>query len=214
MILDYTPIDLKSIDTGKAGYIYLIHAEGTNRYKIGRSVNPIARVGDIQKQSPYPLKIIKSAWTLDTHFDEAKLHQKFARRRVFGEWFNFGDDIEKDNCRYALDYDFEYPPIIDLLKRSTADNLASFLGISNPDQIECSRTIYDFYSFAKERRTLVLVEVFLRETLLQLIVARSNLPLSVIDGQITPSLQEFIAGAVLTFEDIVFNNHGFFGGAA
>lgn len=69
------------------GYVYLIHAAGTNRYKIGRTVNPIVRLGQLQKQSPYPLRIVESFWSPDAIADEKALHSEFFESRVLGEWF-------------------------------------------------------------------------------------------------------------------------------
>lgn len=78
------------------GYVYLIHALGTNRYKIGRSVNPIVRFETLKKQSPYPLQIIDCFWTPDSIEDEKRLHQYFKSDRVFGEWFVFEGVVKLD----------------------------------------------------------------------------------------------------------------------
>lgn len=75
------------------GYIYLYHAIGTPRYKIGRSVQPIVRVKEIEKQSPYPLEIIASFWTPDRFRDEAELHRQYDEVRVHGEWFELDQII-------------------------------------------------------------------------------------------------------------------------
>ncbi|MBD2255342.1 GIY-YIG nuclease family protein [Nostoc parmelioides] len=76
------------------GYVYLIHAEGTNRYKIGRSVNPIARFEQLKAQSPYPLRIIDSFWTPDSINDEKYFHEQYKEYRIFGEWFELTDYSE------------------------------------------------------------------------------------------------------------------------
>ncbi len=78
---------LGRIKPGREGWVYLIHAEGTDRYKIGRSVNPVARHQTLQKQSPYPLKIVDSFWTMDTVHDEAYIHERCKDNRKYGEWF-------------------------------------------------------------------------------------------------------------------------------
>ncbi len=71
------------------GYVYLIHALGTDRYKIGRSVNPVARFETLKKQSPYPLKIIECFWTPDAIADEKYFHEIgwLSQKRKHGEWF-------------------------------------------------------------------------------------------------------------------------------
>lgn len=97
---------VKDIPIGREGWVYLIHATGTNRYKIGRSVNPVARHQTLQNQSPYPLKIVDSFWTLDAIADEAHFHELHKERRVHGEWFDFGRSVKwlsslKDNPVWA-----------------------------------------------------------------------------------------------------------------
>lgn len=79
------------------GYVYLIHAVGTNRYKIGRTVNPIARFTELKKQSPYPLQIVDSFWTPDAVKDETNLHTKIRGCRVYGEWFE-NNEVLQSGC--------------------------------------------------------------------------------------------------------------------
>lgn len=76
------------------GYVYLIHAIETNRYKIGRTVNPVARFAELKKQSPYPLKIVNSFWTPDSVKDEKDLHIGLGNIRVHGEWFEDNKSLE------------------------------------------------------------------------------------------------------------------------
>ncbi|MGL4620000.1 MAG: GIY-YIG nuclease family protein [Chroococcidiopsis sp.] len=197
---------LTSIPLGREGWIYLIHAEGTNRYKIGRSINPIARASEIQKQSPYPLKIVESTWTLDAPSDEAKLHRLFADYRIFGEWFDFGSEIRNPNKLGGLIYlFFNCTPTMEKLGESAIESITNFLGVADPDAIEYCHIIWGFYSLAQSRPTIILVEQFVRKTLPQLILGRGDYKRDVINGCLTSSLQEFIAGALLTFEEIVFN---------
>lgn len=80
---------LSQIKSGRDGWVYLIHAVGTNRYKIGRSINPVIRLSTLKKQSPYPLAIIDCFWTIDSVSDELALHQTLAGCRRYGEWFEF-----------------------------------------------------------------------------------------------------------------------------
>lgn len=85
-----------NIQPGREGWVYLIYAEGTQRYKIGRSVNPVTRHQVLQKQSPYPLQIIECFYTLDTVTDEAKIHKLLVERGILkrlGEWFESPDEI-------------------------------------------------------------------------------------------------------------------------
>jgi hypothetical protein len=86
---------LKDIPTGREGWVYLIHAVGTSRYKVGRSVNPVARHQTLQNQSPYPLKIVECFWTVDAPTDEAGWHKQLSEYRVYGEWFELIDKEAK-----------------------------------------------------------------------------------------------------------------------
>lgn len=69
------------------GFIYLIRAIGTNRYKIGFAVNVEQRLKRIQTSSPFPLFLIKVV--PGTPKKEAQLHKMYAHCRVHGEWFEF-----------------------------------------------------------------------------------------------------------------------------
>lgn len=90
-MLEYncSTLTINDIPPDRSGYVYLIRAEGTDRYKIGRSVNPVARHQTLTKQSPYPLRIAECFWTPDCISDERFLHETLASYRVFGEWFEF-----------------------------------------------------------------------------------------------------------------------------
>ena len=67
--------------------VYLIQAEGTNRYKIGTTQNIDARIDQLKTGCPYELKLIKtidgSAWI------EHEIHEHFKYCRKKGEWFEF-----------------------------------------------------------------------------------------------------------------------------
>lgn len=79
--------------TERRGWVYVIHATGTNRYKIGRSTEPEARLKQLnQKQSPYPLELVEKFWSIDAITDEQGLHKSLADFQVHGEWFEFEND--------------------------------------------------------------------------------------------------------------------------
>jgi hypothetical protein len=75
-----------------SGYVYLVHAIGTNRYKIGRTNDLIARLRQLQGQSAYPLKILRAFKTINPAWDEAYWQKKYQKKRVYGEWFEFSPD--------------------------------------------------------------------------------------------------------------------------
>lgn len=77
------------------GWIYLIHAEETQRYKIGKTARTrlASRIKEIQGQSPYPLEVVNAFWSTDLKTDEVSLHKKFSTYRAFGEWFEFAHPV-------------------------------------------------------------------------------------------------------------------------
>lgn len=88
--------------TRKDGWIYLIHAQGTSRYKIGRSIDPSKRLERLQQQCPFPLKLIATFYTDDCIADEGRLHRLAKVYCKHGEWFELPNKwIE------AIDYWFQ-----------------------------------------------------------------------------------------------------------
>lgn len=75
----------------KSGYIYLIHARGTSRYKIGLTTRTVQeRLAELNSsQSAFPLELIASAKFPNVHEVEKGLHQRYRLCRVHGEWFEF-----------------------------------------------------------------------------------------------------------------------------
>lgn len=70
------------------GYIYLIHAIGTPRYKIGKTRrDPSKRFLELNSsQSPYPLRLLGFYKTNDIDSQERRLHLLAKSYRVYGEW--------------------------------------------------------------------------------------------------------------------------------
>jgi hypothetical protein len=77
----------------KPGFIYLIHAKDTKRYKVGLTTRtPEQRLAELNSsQSPYPLELIKVIETNNVTETESYLHKRFALQRRHGEWFEFND---------------------------------------------------------------------------------------------------------------------------
>lgn len=215
-----------NIPAGREGYIYLIHAEGTNRYKIGRSVNPIARVSDIQKQAPYPLKIIASAWTLDAPSDETFLHRIYSDWRIYGEWFDLSgavDPIENQTPTYIETKLWRVNQSIGCLptKQGLINHSITQLG----DFLKCDLHsghflglsviwIYDLFDELASRSDVLLTQKFLRETLPKLIPNFYGLKeldaivyhqFSRPDYQRWGDLDGYISGAIATFIAVGLN---------
>ena len=75
------------------GFVYVIHAIGTNRYKIGKSIRERQyRLRELRKQSPYPISLVLWLPTDNPIKLEDALHKAFEWFRVHGEWFEFFDD--------------------------------------------------------------------------------------------------------------------------
>lgn len=85
----------KSVPKQKtAGFVYLIGME-TGLYKIGLSKNTDGRLSDLSNATPYELTLIHKIECRDCFKIEKFFHEKFAHKRVKGEWFQLdADDIE------------------------------------------------------------------------------------------------------------------------
>jgi len=93
------------------GYIYLFHATGTNRYKIGLTQRtPEERLKEVNsKQSPFPVEYIESIYTDNVVEVEKELHQRFADNNVHKEWFEFSE-YEIDNVINIIkEYEYQQP---------------------------------------------------------------------------------------------------------
>ena len=159
----------ESIPPGREGYVYLIHAQEATRYKIGWSVNPILRRQELQKQSPYPLKIVKSFWTLDAIAEESLLHKHFSKWRIFGEWFDLageGNAFGPPKVEMVLK-GFYFSSVICKLADEATAHLCQKLGF-DPEVFEASTDIWSLYESASSRQEVLLVDFFVRETLFQL----------------------------------------------
>lgn len=67
--------------------VYLIHAGETERVKIGKADNPVARLGQLQTGNPERLRLIR-IWQGGEQ-EETALQALFEPYRVIGDWFIF-----------------------------------------------------------------------------------------------------------------------------
>ena len=98
----------------KPGFIYLIHAQGTDRYKIGLTTRSVeARFTELNSsQSPFPLELIDWFETPNVTEDEKYFHEKYSAHRVHGEWFSFDKKTLKEVRReYQDDVGFTFPQL-------------------------------------------------------------------------------------------------------
>ncbi|NES20671.1 MAG: GIY-YIG nuclease family protein [Symploca sp. SIO3E6] len=98
----------------KPGFIYLIHAVGTDRYKIGLTTRSVeARFAELNSsQSPFSLELIDWFETDDVTEDEKYFHEKYSAYRVHGEWFSFDKrTLSKVRREYQDDVGFSLPKL-------------------------------------------------------------------------------------------------------
>lgn len=68
------------------GYVYLVQSP-TENYKIGRTKNPENRMRTFGVQLPFEVEYVCVIKTPDMYALERELHERFASKRVNGEWF-------------------------------------------------------------------------------------------------------------------------------
>jgi len=78
------------------GYVYLIHMETTNNYKIGKSVDVAKRLCSLQVGSPYKLNVVTKILAHNPIATESFIHQLFGNYKLSGEWFNISSVEIKD----------------------------------------------------------------------------------------------------------------------
>jgi hypothetical protein len=70
------------------GFIYLVQAVGTNKFKIGKATDVIKRIRGLQTGSPLKVRYVYHAYVHNTNLCEMELHNKFSSQREIGEWFS------------------------------------------------------------------------------------------------------------------------------
>lgn len=68
-------------------YVYVIRLPDTNKYKIGRTVDPVRRFRSLQL--PVKPEVVGLFPCPDGKNTERTLHKHFAKNRIHGEWFEF-----------------------------------------------------------------------------------------------------------------------------
>lgn len=75
------------------GFVYLI--KSGDAYKIGKSKNVSSRVETFSITLPHPVELIHTVEREDYDKAEQELHERFAPKRMNGEWFNLSEeDVE------------------------------------------------------------------------------------------------------------------------
>jgi Meiotically up-regulated gene 113 len=98
------PLRVKSTGSRTVSdFLYLFYAPATAQYKIGISAVVSKRAMTIQNTAGISVEIV-DAWELGDSAaqNETYIHQKLAKYRTFGEWFDFGD-AEQEEVRCMVE---------------------------------------------------------------------------------------------------------------
>jgi hypothetical protein len=80
----------ENIHNNKEGYLYLIHCENTDFYKIGISLSTYKnRLSTMQTGCPHKLHMIHVVHSIDYRNLEKQLHWIYRDKCHIGEWFTF-----------------------------------------------------------------------------------------------------------------------------
>lgn len=88
---------------GKPGYVYLIHSD-TGHYKIGWSVEPRKRLKIFSVEMPIQIRLLHYFYAEDALLAERLLHERFAEKRVSGEWFRLAEQDVELICSFCRHY--------------------------------------------------------------------------------------------------------------
>lgn len=72
-----------------SSHVYVIHAVGTDYFKIGLSKTPVKRLVTLQPLLPFELNIVHECQ--GSFAMESKIHDIFSKKRIRGEWFKLND---------------------------------------------------------------------------------------------------------------------------
>jgi len=84
---------VESEDQAREGYLYIMHAEGTNYIKIGQAQDVLRRRGELQVGCPQRLTILLTVPSSDAPALEQLMHDHFAAYRLHGDWFALPSEV-------------------------------------------------------------------------------------------------------------------------
>ena len=84
---------LKSMANRPKNYVYFIKNESGKMVKIGYSKNPEKRLKMLERTLPMSLELVY--FMPGSELREKRLHEKFSKYRIKGEWFIFSDEIKQ-----------------------------------------------------------------------------------------------------------------------
>ena len=77
----------------RIGFIYALHVPELKAVKIGRTIDPLARIKGYQTAYPRPLRYALLLPTLTPYADERELHQRFHDHLIQGEWYREAPEV-------------------------------------------------------------------------------------------------------------------------
>ncbi len=83
------------------GYVYLIKSQCRSVVKIGKAIDPIKRIKEIQTGSADVLYLHATIYSENPAFLEKQIHKLLKRYWVRGEWFRFTPNTEKVLSEYC-----------------------------------------------------------------------------------------------------------------
>lgn len=70
--------------TPPVGWLYALRCESVKLTKIGKAVDPVARIAELERMNAAPLILVGLAHGMRA---ETELHRRHSARRAHGEWF-------------------------------------------------------------------------------------------------------------------------------
>lgn len=152
-------------------WIYLIHVEEPNKYKVIKTKLPVSGQEELQEQLPFKLQIIQSAWTLDAEADEADIYNRFTQHCIDGEWFVFGDNAVDQEQFFFLRASFCHPHTLEQFAEAMIDQISSYIGFQPPELDPTVEAIRYIIARIGNRQAAILVEDFVRTKIPRLLTS-------------------------------------------
>lgn len=116
------------------GFVYLMHASGSNYYKIGKSSKPSRRILEIAPKMPFETEFVKVWRTYFMSVAETSLHRRFASQRANGEWFELEEEdldiLLSQNTANEIQYAYSFQ-WQEAIRRKDGDARAEWIELCN-----------------------------------------------------------------------------------
>jgi hypothetical protein len=90
-ILHDAPVAQPASTDWSTGYVYLVHPEGHNAYKIGTAKDVPQRIARLQQKMETPLVVLHTIACVNPVTTERQLHRKYKQFHLDGDWFVLPD---------------------------------------------------------------------------------------------------------------------------